>query len=260
MTALITGAAGGIGRAFAAALAQEGHRLVLVDINQEKLEILSEELHAQYPKSITDCCVMNLAKVDSGNQLYDWCRTKGYEIDILINNAGQFIYSDLIRMNQDKLESLVLLNIMTLTKCCQLFGADMANRGGGYILNMSSFSHWTPYAGLNLYAASKAYIHKFSISFRREVRERNIKVTTVCPAGVATDLYGLPNKLQTLGRRLGILLAPDRCVKSALRGLWKGKACIVPGWWNRLLIPICTHLPEWAIRMIRKYTMQYQSK
>lgn len=62
--------------------------------------------------------------------------------------------------------------------------------------------------GLALYSASKAYMRSFSVAFAKEVRERGIRVTAVCPAGVATDLYGLTPYWQRIGCKLGVLITP----------------------------------------------------
>ena len=92
--------------------------------------------------------------------------------------------------------------------------ADMVRRGcRGHILNMSSYSLWMPFPGLALYSASKAYLRSFSVAFAKEVREHGIRVTAVCPAGVATDLYGLTPRWQRIGTRLGVLITADSCAR-----------------------------------------------
>ena len=108
---------------------------------------------------------------------------------------------------------------MTNTQLCRLYAADMVRRGcRGHILNMSSYSLWMPFPGLSLYSASKAYLRAFSVAFAKEVREHGIRVTAVCPAGVATDLYGLTPRWQRIGQRLGgahlgRLLRPARAAR-----------------------------------------------
>ena len=142
---------------------------------------------------------------------------------------------------------------------CRLYAADMVRRGrGGHILNMSSYSLWMPFPGLSLYSASKAYLRAFSVAFAKEVREAGIRVTAVCPAGVATDLYGLTPRWQRIGLRVGALISADACARRGLRGLWRGRRTIVPDWWNRLWIPLCKLLPMALIAPLRRFTMQFQ--
>lgn len=133
-------------------------------------------------------------------------------------------------------------------------------RRAGHILNMSSYSLWMPFPGLALYSASKAYMRSFSVAFAKEVRERGIRVTALCPAGVATDLYGLTPYWQRIGRKLGVLITPDSCARRGLKALWKGRRCIVPDWWNRAWIPFCKVLPMWVLRPVRRFTMKFQNK
>lgn len=127
-----------------------------------------------------------------------------------------------------------------------------------HILNMASYSLWMPFPGLTLYSASKAYLKCFSVAFAKEVREAGIRVTAVCPAGVATDLYGLTPRWQRIGLRLGVLISADHCARRGLWALWHGRRCSVPDWWNRLWIPLCKLLPMCVIRPIRNFTMKFQ--
>ena len=92
----------------------------------------------------------------------------------------------------------------------------------------------------------------------QEIREHGIRVTAVCPAGVATDLYGLTPRWQRIGTRLGVLITADSCARRGLRALWRGRRCIVPDWWNRVWIPLCKILPMWVLRPVRKFTMKFQ--
>ena len=154
---------------------------------------------------------------------------------------------------------IILLHDMTTTKLCRRYAARMIERGvRGHILNMSSYSLWMPFPGLAIYSASKAYLKAFSVAFSKEVADQGVRVTAICPAGVATDLYGLSPKLQKLGLRLGALITPDRCARRGLSALWRGVRCSVPDWWNRLWIPLLVSLPMWILRPLRNYTMKFQ--
>lgn len=257
--ALVTGAGSGIGRCYALRLAALGYNLVLAGIRPEPLETVRREIETATPGTRVLTFGIDLARIGAAKELYDSTRREGIDIDVLINNAGIFSFCDLLRTPAERIERIILLHDLTNTEMCRLYAADMIRRGkSGHILNMSSYSLWMPFPGLSLYSASKAYLRAFSVAFAKEVREAGIRVTAVCPAGVATDLYGLTPRWQRIGLRLGVLISADTCARRGLRGLWRGRRTIVPDWWNRLWIPLCKMLPMALIAPLRRFTMQFQ--
>ena len=256
-TALVTGAAHGIGRCYAERLAAAGYRLILVDRDGGTLDTARQELAAAHGVTI-DALVMDMARMEASEELYAAVARLGAEVEVLVNNAGVFSYLDILATPVERIERMILLHDLTLSKNCRAFGADMAQRGSGYILNMSSYSVWMPFPGMALYTATKAYVRCFSKAFAKEVAERGVRVTAVCPAGVATDLYGLSPKWQHIGRRLGVLISPDSCARRGLRALWRGRRCIVPDWWNRLFVPLFFYMPDFVTRRIRRFTIRFQ--
>lgn len=257
--ALVTGAGSGIGRCYALRLAALGYNLVLAGNRPEPLETVRREVETSSPETRIRTVSIDLARIGAAEELHDFTRREGIEIDVVINNAGIFSFCDLLRTPAERIERIILLHDLTNTEICRLYAADMVRRGcRGHILNMSSYSLWMPFPGLSLYSASKAYLRAFSVAFAKEVREHGIRVTAVCPAGVATDLYGLTPRWQRIGLRLGVLISADACARRGLRALWRGRRTIVPDWWNRIWIPLCKLLPMWVIRPLRRYTMQFQ--
>ena len=263
--ALVTGAGTGIGRCYALRLAASGYQLVLVGNRRNSLEAVRREIldAAAAEGRREDCevriCQLDLAHAEAAEKLLAWTRAQKISVDLLINNAGIFSFRDILRTPIERIERIILLHNLTLTKLCRLYASDMVYREAqGHILNMSSFSLWMPFPGLSLYSASKAYVRSFSVSFAREVRESGIRVTAVCPAGVATDLYGLTPRWQRIGLRIGALISADACARRGLRALRRGRRCIVPDWWNRIWIPLCKSLPMTLLRPLRKLTMKYQ--
>jgi len=256
-TALVTGAAHGIGRCYAERLAALGYRLIVVDRDGAALEAARRELTASHGVAV-DALAMDLARTEASEELYAAAARLGAEVEVLVNNAGIFSYLDILATPVERIERMILLHDLTLTKNCRAFGADMARRGSGYILNMSSYSVWMPFPGMALYTATKAYVRSFSKAFAKELAERGVRVTAVCPAGVATDLYGLAPEWQRIGRRLGVLISPDSCARRGLRALGRGRRCIVPDWWNRLFVPLFCYMPDCVTRCIRRFTLKYQ--
>ncbi|MEG0789519.1 MAG: SDR family NAD(P)-dependent oxidoreductase [Alistipes sp.] len=255
--ALVTGANSGIGRCYAEQLAALGYNLVVVGIDPEKIQLTRSEIVLRFGIEVFAVGI-DLARISAAQELYDHVVAQGIAVEVLINNAGMFSFRDLLTTPVERIERIILLHDLTTTLLCRLFARDMAARGGGYILNMSSFSLWMPFPGLALYSASKAYLRSFSVAFAKEVQTDGIRVTAVCPAGVATDLYGLTPKWQHIGRKVGVLISPDSCARRGLQALWRGRRCIVPDWWNRIFIPLCQLLPMCVLRPIRKYTMKFQ--
>lgn len=257
--ALVTGAGSGIGRCYALRLAALGYNLVLAGNRPEPLETVRREVETSSPETRIRTVSIDLARIGAAEELHDFTRREGIEIDVVINNAGIFSFCDILHTPPDRIERIILLHDLTNTEMCRLYAADMVRRGcRGHILNMSSYSLWMPFPGLSLYSASKAYLRAFSVAFAKEVREHGIRVTAVCPAGVATDLYGLTPRWQRIGLRVGALISADACARRGLRGLWRGRRTVVPDWWNRIWIPLCKLLPMWVIRPLRRYTMQFQ--
>lgn len=254
--ALVTGAALGIGRQYAERLAELGYNLYLVDIREEIVEEAMTIEHQHRVKCVTK--VLDLSEVGAARRLHATTTDEGYIFDVVINNAGIFSFCDILNTPLERIERLIQLHDITLSTMCRLYGEDMVKRGKGRLLNMSSYSIWMPFPGLALYSASKAYVKGFSEAFNRELRKTGVSVTAICPAGIATDLYGLSKDLQRFGVKTGILMSPRSCARRSLNAMFKGRSVVVPDWWYRLLIPVCKYLPGFIIRPLRNFTMKWQ--
>ena len=254
--ALVTGSAMGIGRQYAEQLAQRGYNLYLVDIREEIIREAEILEHTHRVKCVAR--VMDLAVTDAAKTLHASTVAEGYEFDIVINNAGIFSHCDILKTPTERIERMITLHDLTLSMMCRLYGEDMMRRGKGRLLNMSSYSIWMPFPGLALYSASKAYVKSFTEAFAKELHKTGVTITAICPAGIATDLYGLSRSLQKFGVRWGILMSPESCARRALRAMFKGRKVVVPDWWFKLLIPICRYLPGFIIRPLRRFTMKWQ--
>ena len=256
-TALVTGASTGIGRCYAERLAALGYNLVIISRTDSLLQEVATKLEAENGINVR-VFVKDLATANAAKEVFEWVKSEGYIIDVLINNAGMFSFCDVLNTPDERFIEAITLHDITNTLLCKYFAADMAARGGGYILNMSSYSIWMPWLGLSLYSASKAYLKSFSVAFAKEVRDKNVYVTAVCPAGIATDLYGLSKKWQKIGLNIHALSTPKFCARRGLNSLWKKRRCVVPDWWMRLLIPLLEHLPMFVLGWIRSFTYKWQ--
>ena len=245
-TALVTGAASGIGAAYARELASRNIQLVLVDIQAEKLAEVAQNIKTDFNIEPL-ILVQDLSQPDAADKCLAFCDEHQFEVDLLINNAGIFIFDPFLEVTPERAEILLGLHITFVTRMCRLFAARMKERRYGYILNMSSMSVWMALPGLNLYNASKAYIRGLSRSLWFELREFNVSVTAVCPAGVNTPLIPLPDGIRKLSHNLGFLMNPDKLAKKALRAALKGKIQTIPGAFNDIFAFFMMTLPNWLM-------------
>lgn len=257
-TALVTGASKGIGRSYALQLAALGYNVLMVASGEKELLATADEVRRSSPNVWVRTLVKDLATPTAAEELFAYTESEGIKVDVLINNAGIFSFCDILNTPIERIQRMIYLHDITSTLNCRLYAADMIKRGGGRILNMSSFSIWMPYPGLSLYSASKAYLKSFSVAFSKEVEVQGVTVTAICPAGIATDLYGLSPKLQRFGLRTGILMSADSCARRSLRAMFRGVRCKVPDWWFRLFIPVCQLVSGPVMRWLRGFTMQFQ--
>lgn len=256
--AVVTGASSGIGLAIARRLAMRGYNLFAASKDSAKLGECCSRLGEEFGILATPYAI-DLAAPDAAERLHSACRAAGIRPEVLVNDAGTFIYNDITDTAPERIDYIICLHVRTVTMLCRLFAADMAADGcGGYILNMASYSMWMPLPGIALYSATKAYVKTFSVAFAKEVAERGIWVTAVSPAGVATDFYGLGRKLQRVGLRLGILISPDKVARIALRALFRHRRHVVPAWYNRLFIPLFKCMPAPCVRFVRRKTARFR--
>ncbi len=129
--------------------------------------------------------------------------------------------------------------------------AGKLRRGeGGYVLIMSSLAAYLPYPTISLYSATKAYSKSLGTSLWHEYRDWGINVTTVCPSAVDTPLITLRPSLRKLARHLGVMITPQRLVKSALRSLFRGRRILIPSAVAKLAMVFCSLLPQHSVNRI----------
>ena len=258
MLALVTGASSGIGLQYAMQLARDYHCDLLLVSNQEKeLAQVATDLAAAYGVK-TVAKYADLSLPDAAENLHAWCKEQGYEVDVLINNAGVFFFNEFCKTDMRRIELMLQLHVMTVAKMTRLFAEDMCARRRGYILNMSSMSAWMAMPGIQTYNASKAFIYNFSKSLWYELKPYGVHITVMAPGAVDTALFGLAPNLRKLAVNLTVSIPPEKLVKRALKDLFKGKKADTPGFINWLSTPLLKHTPDWMLFLAMKYIGKYQ--
>lgn len=256
--ALITGASSGIGLQYAHRLAEHyKYDLVLVSNQEKEIKETADEIGEKYGVK-TISIYKDLSTESAPQELFDYCKENGIEIEVLINNAGVFFFNDLANTAEKRVNLMLHLHIRTVTNMTRLFGAAMAERGHGRILNMSSMSAWMAMPGIQCYNASKAYILNFSKSMWYELKPHGVTVTAITPGAIDTGLYGLAPNLRKLAVAIHVSMPPAKLVKKALKAMFKGKKKSMPGAVNYLFVPMIKHLPDWVVFFAMKKISCFQ--
>ncbi len=242
LTALITGGSSGMGLEYARQLASRGYDLILVSNRQDELDAATEMLRVQFPVNVRSR-FLDLAVPDAADALFEWCQAEGILPDVVINNAGMFFFKELQSEDIDKVQAMINLHVVTVTRMCVLFGNAMKRRGSGYLLNVSSMVARIPAPGITVYSATKAYLKSFGHALFYELNPYGVGVTTVCPAAIATPLYRISEDKMRVGVRLGIIKTPQWLVKRALRAMFRRRRVVSPGFMNVWLPALIALLP-----------------
>lgn len=185
-TVLITGASSGIGKELAYVYAEKGYNLVLAARRKDRLTEIKNEITTKYRVSV-DIFNIDLSKTDSAGNLYKKVKDKNIKVDTLINNAGFGMKGGFKDIDISREESMLVLNMVTLTRLTRLFGNDMIGAGGGHIINIASTAAFQAIPWLAAYSATKAYVLSFSEAIAYELKDDNVKVTVICPGATQSE-------------------------------------------------------------------------
>jgi 3-hydroxy acid dehydrogenase/malonic semialdehyde reductase len=182
---LVTGAAGGMGRAITRALIESGRRVVLVDRDAESLRALAAEIGDN--TCAVELDVTDAKKVDG---LLDLIPNAFKPIDILINNAGHDI-GGRTRFDigsPDDWSNIIATNLIGLMRVTRSLLPDMIRRNAGHIVNISSINAVRVVPDMAAYSTSKAGVHMFTETIRGELAETAIRVTEIQPGLTTTNI------------------------------------------------------------------------
>ena len=185
-TALITGASSGIGKELAKYHAGKGGDVILTARRAEVLSALKSEIEKTYNVKAY-VFPADLAQPGAADALYREVKKSKLEVDILINNAGFGGRGLHIDRDLDRELAMIELNVNALVTLTHRFGHDMAERGGGKILNVGSTAGFMPGPQQAIYFATKAFVNSYSQAIDQELRDRGVTCTVLAPGYVKTE-------------------------------------------------------------------------
>ncbi len=182
--AIITGAAAGIGEATARLFAREGARLILVDIDEERLAHLTEELEAT--STIVLDIVADVSHAATGQMVVGRTMNQFGHIDVLLNNAGIVIGGTLVECTEEDWDRTMEVNLKSMYYLCRGVVPVMQRQGSGSIINMSSIAGTAGLVDRGAYSVSKAGVVGLTRSLAMDYVRAGIRVNCICPATVDT--------------------------------------------------------------------------
>ncbi len=232
--ALITGASKGIGKAIATELARRHYNVLLVARSAEPLRQLADQLTQTYGIQAAYLPV-DLSETGAAQQVFDWCQTRQYTVQMLVNNAGYGLSGPFEKYTPADHENLMTVNMTVLVQLCRLFLPVLRQQTNAYILNIASSAAYQAVPGLSLYAATKAFVLTFSRGLHQELRKTSVSVTAVSPGSTDTDFA---TRAQVGEKALKaaekVNMTPDAVAKLAVDAMLTGKAEVITGVVNKL--------------------------
>lgn len=240
--ALITGASSGIGRCYATLLAERGYSIIAVSNQAVELEATAAQIGERYNVDVQTICV-DLAEQDAARRIFDYTEQRGWQVEILICNAGMLLFSTLVNTAPERLATIINLHCTTTTLLCRYYGEAMKRRRKGRILIMSSSTAWLPYPTISHYSATKSYLKSFASALWYELHRYGVSVTAVFPGAVDTPFYKLSDKMRRRFVALGVMMPAETIARRAIRAMMRGRRRLTPGLFTKIVVGICAILP-----------------
>lgn len=232
-TAVVTGASSGLGALFAERLAERGYNLKLVARREDRLNALSEKLTAQYGIKVTNLVADLGASADLEKVANDLSADES--ITLLINNAGTTTLAPIAQTPVAQQKEMIDVNITAVVLLSNAVLPRFVARNEGTLINIASIMALHSFPVSAIYSGSKAFVALYTSGLQQELKDTNVRVQLVNPAGTATeiwDLGGMP--LSSLDP--ATVMTIEDCVDAALSGLDQNETVTFPSVNNQELI------------------------
>ena len=187
-TAVVTGAASGIGAALATQLAARGSNLVLVDRDKERLDGVADAVRRDHPQLAVDTYVVDLSDDAATAEAAESLAAAHPGTTLLVNNAGVALGGRFDQVTLEEFDWVMAVNFRSVVRLTHAFLPALKAHPGSHLVNVSSvFGIFAP-AGQAAYSASKFAVRGFSEAVRHELAENGVGVTVVHPGGIKTRI------------------------------------------------------------------------
>ena len=260
-TVLITGASSGIGEAFADVFASEQFDLVLVARREERLRAVADAAVSRYGVTVHVVCA-DLAEHDAVQRLTDELTTRGLVVDALVNNAGYGVPGTFLVPSWDQHAAQMQVMMTAVAELTYRLLPGMIARGYGRIINVASLAGLVPApGGHTLYAASKAFVIRYSESLAHEVRDAGVHVTALCPGFTLSEFHDRTGTRERVSKLPAFLWMDAATVaRQGYEAAMAGRSVYVNGRVNRTIAALASCLPNALVTMVSRRSARLYRK
>ena len=235
---LITGATGGLGRAFVLECASRGDNLILTGTNKNKLENITKEIIELYSNIKVISKICDLSNEDSRNDFFRFLDENEINVNFLVNNAGAIIEGAFLSHTNDEILKAIRVNCEGTIDITQRVLKRRIKEEPLHIITIASMAGYYPMPYMATYAGTKALLKNFMIALNHEMKGKNVFITTVCPSGIpTTDAMKEAIKSQGIAGQM-TAASPEKIAKISLKGSKKHKVVVVPKGINKFIVLI----------------------
>ena len=249
--ALVTGASSGIGLEVSKNLASKGYNLVLTARRTDLLNDLANDIENQYGVNV-DVISKDLSLYDSPKEIYEFCESKNYDINLLVNNAGYGIKTAFHNTSVEDEENFIRVLGTSVIMLTKLFLPKMIENGDGKIMIVSSVASFAaPSAIQPLYGPIKTFMNRFSDSININYKHKGITSTSVCPGFTVTGFHSASGVQEQMDRVPKFMVfSAERIAKEAVDATLAGKSLCVPTKTYKFLVFMLKNIPQSILRLI----------
>lgn len=232
---LITGACGGLGRAFVKETIKAKENLVLVGTSEKKLKLLLEDLKNDLEGLSVKTFVCNLGDKESRLALYEFLRQNEIVVTKLINNAGVIIEGDISKFSDDEINNAIEVNCVGTLELTKNIISARDKSQKLEVLTVSSQAAFQPIPHMAVYGATKSFLLSMMTALAVELKDENVVITTTCPSGMATT-QAMKDSIASMGINGKLTTLPvEKVARISLKALKKKKRIVVPGRFNKFV-------------------------
>ena len=247
---LITGSTSGIGFELSKNFAKDGNDLVLVSRNYNKLLETKEFIEGKY-KVQTYIIEADLKNEKDIGDIIKFVKNNKLEVSNLVNNAGFGSFGYFHEIDKDWDLDMVKVNIGALTILSKAFIPNMIKAGVGGVLNVASTAGFQGGPFMAVYYATKAYVLSLSEALSQELKGTGVTITALCPGAVETEFQKVAKVQKSPLAKKNIMKA-EIVAEIGYKAFKKGKAIVIPGIKNKILIQSLRLLPRKLVGKIIK--------